>query len=35
MAVVNENVPMVVDGEADKEDYTADAGAEALDEALD
>ena len=35
MAAENENIPMVVDGEADEEDYTADAAAEALDEALD
>ncbi len=35
MAVENENVPMVVDGEADEEDFTADVVAEALDEALD
>ncbi len=35
MAAENENVPMVVDGEADEEYFTADAVAEALDEALD
>jgi hypothetical protein len=35
MAAENENVPMVVDGEADEEDYNADAAAEALNEALD
>jgi len=35
MAAVNENVPMVVDGEADEEDYIADVVVEALNEALD
>ena len=35
MAAENENIPMVVDGEADKEDFTANAAAEALDEAFD
>ena len=35
MAAVNENVPMVVDGEADEEEYTSDAVAKALNEALD
>ncbi len=35
MAAENENVPMIVDGEADEEDFTADAAAEALDEAFD
>jgi len=35
MAVNNENVPMVVDGEADEMDYTADVAAKALNEALD
>ncbi len=30
MAAVNENVPMVVDGEVDEEDYIVDAAAEAL-----
>ena len=35
MAAENENIPMVVDGEVDEEDFTADAAAEALDEAFD
>ncbi len=35
MAAVNENVPMVVDDEADEDDYTADAVVEALNEVLD
>ena len=34
MAAENENVPMVVDGEAAEEDYTADATAEALNETM-
>ncbi len=34
MAVENENVPMVVDGEDDEEDYIVDAVVEALNEAL-
>jgi hypothetical protein len=35
MAAENENVPMLVDDEADEEDYTADVVVEALNEALD
>ena len=35
MAVENENLPMVVDGEADEEDYTANVVVGALNEALD
>ena len=35
MAAKNENVPMLLDGEADEEDYTADAAAEAFEETLD
>ena len=35
MAAENENVPIVVDGEADEEDYTVDVADEALNEALD
>ena len=35
MAAENENVLMVVDGETDEEDFTVDAAAESLDEALD
>ncbi len=35
MAAENENVLMVVDGEADEEDYIVDAAVEALNEALD
>jgi hypothetical protein len=35
MAVENENIPMVVDGEIGEEDFTADAAAEALEEAFD
>ncbi len=35
MASENENVPMVVDGEAGEEDFTADDVAEALNEAVD
>ncbi len=35
MAAENENVPMVVDGGAAEEDYTAGAADEALNEALD
>ena len=34
MAAESENGPMVVDGEAAEEDYTADDTAEALNEAL-
>jgi hypothetical protein len=35
MAAENENIPMAVDGEANEEDFTADAAAEAIDEAFD
>ena len=34
MAVENENILMVVDGELGEEDFTADAAAEALEEAF-
>jgi hypothetical protein len=34
MAAENENIPMVVDGDVGEEDYTADAAAEALEEAF-
>ena len=35
MAAENEKIPRVVDGELGEEDYTADAAAEVLEEALD
>ena len=34
MAAENENIPMVVDGEAAEEDYTADATAEVMNGAM-
>jgi hypothetical protein len=34
MAAENENIPMAVDGDVGEEDYTADAAAEALEEAF-